>query len=392
MTIKLRKWTSPDGAAKKAWTIDVLERAPDGHTIRVRHNAPKNAREGEARDYEHKVRTAIRGGTWCEPCDTFKAACRCAATAASRPTVNAFSVTWQNRNRRECAFATVDFYDECLRRVFPQLGAMILGDVKFEHVEAFKAHLLDVAKLAPVTVNNTLRTLRALLQYGDKSGLFGDRRAPRVDLLPEVRGKGKFLTAAQSDAFLEWTRNTQPAWYPMCVVLLATGLRIGEITALEWRDIDLKGAVLRVNRTQYLGQFSPAGSAERVIPLEADALRVLKGIPRRLDTVFVFPRRNGKPQATTSSRAFFDTASEFMRGLGVDEASEYSGVEPFTRADNLSAHVLRHTFATRKVGEGVPLKVLSVLMGHASVSTTEIYAKVTDDVLRAAMGQTVGIK
>jgi integrase len=379
----------PSGKQQQSWAIHVVERDPKGVEVEVRKAAPKGSDKGGARDYESAVRNAIREGRWCVPCKDFTQACRCAAAPASLdPTVEKFSATWQARNGRERAHGTVMFYAECLKVILPQLGTMLVKDVRFQHVEAFKAHLLERG-YDKTTCNNILASLRAMLNYAEKSGVFGDGRAPRVELFDDEGGTGKYLTGEQEKALAEWVRKNAPEWYAMIVVMLATGLRIGEVIALEWRDLDMKTETLHVNRVYYRKQFAPAGDAQRAIPLESQAVRAIKQIPRKLDNRFVFPGRNNPHMTEASHRALFKRVTEFMKAkAGEGEASGHSGVEPYSRADNVTPHVLRHTFATRKVTEGVDMKVLSRLMGHASVTTTEIYAKVTDEALRAAMGKT----
>lgn len=381
MSTKLRKWTAPDGTKKQAWTIRISAKAPDGKLVEIRQNAAVNTRD-DAKAEELELRRQIRDGTY-SPRNAP------AAPLAGKKTLAEFAITWQARNARECAHGTVLFYDLCLKHVLPQLGQFVLSEVRTVHVERFKEYLHS-QNLAINTKNNVLASLRALLQYAERMGEFGeDRRAPTVDLLPKIKQKGKYLTAKQTAVLLAWVGANTPEWSIFFTVLLGTGLRIGEAIALEWRDIDMRGETLAVNRTYYRGQIDPAGSAQRTIPLEAEVRRALTGVPRRLDNPFVFPGAKFRRMTEASHRDVFERASTHMKAsLGADEAGDRRGVEPYTRADNLSPHVLRHTFATRKVSEGVPLKVLSVLMGHASVLTTEIYARVTDEALRAAMGQT----
>lgn len=389
MSTFLRKWKY-EGKAASAWYVHVIEGA-----IEVRKRAPKGSRSKDADEYEHKLRVAIRDGNWCVPCVEFKSECQCTiAPVARTQTVEEFAAVWQERNKRECAHGTVLFYGECLKHIKSQFSGVSIGSVTFAQIETFKVYLSGAANLSTTTANNVLRSLRALLEYAARMGKFGDgARAPRVDMFPKVKHAGKFLTENQTKIALAWVKANAPQWAYMFEVMLATGLRIGEVIALEWRDVDLKGSILHVNRVFYRGKFDPAGSAQRSIPLEASALAALSGVVRRLDNPFVFPGGKHKHLTTPSVRWVFQALTEHMRTLkGEEGTGVHKGVEPLKAVHNITPHVLRHTFATRKVGEGVPLKVLSVLMGHASVTTTEIYAKVTDDALRAAMGQKVSNK
>ncbi len=364
MSYFLRKW-----ASGSAWAVDVVEKDPLGQTFHVRKRAPKDSKEKDARQYEHDVRVAIREGKWCKPHDEFLTACECAKKV--NLTLKDFSYQWQARNTRECAKGTVEFYQLCLdKHVLPQLGHIVLSEFKGSHAENLKAYLVEDAQLSKNTVNNNLATLRALVEYGARLGHFGEgRRAPVIYLLSkDKRVPPKYLTVEEQNAAHDWVAKNRPEFLTMFVVMLETGLRIGEIIALQWSDI--VGDTLTVNRTFYLDEETAAGSAHRSIPLSPAAMAALKG-HRHLRGKYVFPiPGTSERMRKGSDRQFFE---DLTAGIGVD----------------ITAHTLRHTFATNQVSKGTPLKTLSVLMGHASVTTTEIYGKVLDEALRAAVGAPV---
>lgn len=393
MSFKPRKWVNADGSKGQGWKIHVVETSPKGR-LEVRKAAPKGSDRNAARTYESQVRTAIREGKWCARDNEFADRCKCTlakAPATADQTIKEFATTWQARNRRECASGTVTFYADCLKHIEAQLGDALVKHVEFEHVESFKAYLQDVAELSPTTTNNVLRGLRAMLRYAEKSGKFGkDGRAPAVVLVPEEKKKGKYLTPEQAEAVKKWTAQFEPEWLDYATTMLGTGIRTCEQVALERRHVDVKEGVLRVSQSYYRGEFTPAGSAERTIPLEAEVLAVMKRrlTPKSLKSPFVFPGSRGQHMTEASPRGYFKRLTKFMRGNAEDGGvSGHRDVEPYTRADNVTAHVFRHTFATRKISEGVDIMVLKELMGHASIDTTMIYARVTDEKLREAMGQ-----
>ncbi len=144
----------------------------------------------------------------------------------------------------------------------------------------------------------------------------------------------------------------------MLETLYATGLRVSELVALKRFEVNLDAGVLRV-----LGK----GSKERLVPLGEEAVdwitRYLGGRTDRADALFV----TGRGGAMTR-QAFW----HLIRRYG---ARAIPG-------KRLSPHVLRHAFATHLINHGADLRVVQMLLGHADISTTQIYTHVTRERLR----------
>jgi integrase len=143
------------------------------------------------------------------------------------------------------------------------------------------------------------------------------------------------------------------------MVGLRTGLRVGELIALRWEDVDFRTRKLRVKRSIYAGvETSPKSGRERDVPLSAKALAALKA------------HRKQHPK------------DEAVFGVGDGGRMTRHMVTPalhrFARAAGLEAvgpHVLRHSFGSHSAMLGVPVRILQDWMGHASVTQTEAYAK-----------------
>jgi len=193
-----------------------------------------------------------------------------------------------------------------------------------------------------------------------------DIAAPRV---PQALPKA--LTEAEVEALLDAVVGDDPTALrdrAMLETLYATGLRISELVGLDVGDLDLEDGFLRA-----FGK----GAKERLVPVGTAARAALaawlpaRGTPGRAarrridpDAVFVNPagRRLTRQGAWKIVRAY-----GLRAGLG----------------GRLSPHVLRHSCATHMVEHGADLRVVQELLGHASVSTTQVYTKVTQARLRA---------
>jgi len=144
---------------------------------------------------------------------------------------------------------------------------------------------------------------------------------------------------------------------------LQTGLRIGEICALTWADLDLKAGLLRVNKTLqrvYLGPNctkvvldSPkTAHSYREIPLSAQLIVQLRPLKRRAQLGHYVLTNSAKPAEPGTFRAYF---KRLIHSLELPP---------------IRFHGLRHSFATRCIECGCDYKTVSALLGHANISTT----------------------
>jgi integrase/recombinase XerD len=145
----------------------------------------------------------------------------------------------------------------------------------------------------------------------------------------------------------------------MLETLYATGLRVSELVRLKTFEVNLDAGVLRV-----MGK----GSKERLVPLGEEAVewiaRYLKARNGAADALFLTARRAGM------------TRQAFWHLIRRHGARAIPGKK-------LSPHVLRHAFATHLINHGADLRVVQLLLGHADISTTQIYTHVARERLKA---------
>jgi integrase/recombinase XerD len=147
-------------------------------------------------------------------------------------------------------------------------------------------------------------------------------------------------------------------------LLYATGIRVSELTSARTMDLDWELGLLQV---------TGKGSKERIVPVGAIALEVVEryltqvrpGLDRGRSAGALFLNRRGRP------------LSRMTVWNLVEEARKRAGVER-----RISPHTLRHTFATHLLEGGADLAVVQELLGHADISTTQIYTHVDREYLR----------
>ena len=150
----------------------------------------------------------------------------------------------------------------------------------------------------------------------------------------------------------------------MLEVLYASGLRVSELVSLRTFEVNLEAGVLRV-----MGK----GSKERLVPLGEEAVHWLQRYLR-------------EARARLLKRAASDALFVTARGAGMTRQAFWHNIKRYgARAvpgRSLSPHVLRHAFATHLINHGADLRVVQMLLGHADISTTQIYTHVARERLK----------
>jgi integrase len=219
------------------------------------------------------------------------------------------------------------------------------------------------------------------------------------------KGSREALTIEQQKLFLDYLRNTPKFlhWYPIFFIMTNTGLRVGEITGLRWRDVSLEKGTISVNHTLvyydhrdensktgcYFNVHTPKTEAgKRQVPMlefvkEAFLMereyQQLIGLECKVTidgyTDFIFLNRDG---GTFYQGSLNKTIRRIIRDCN-DEVLQ-KGEENPVLLPHFSCHSLRHTFTTRMCEAGVNIKVMQDTLGHADISTTlNIYADVTKE-------------
>ncbi|MCI8469557.1 MAG: tyrosine recombinase [Eggerthellaceae bacterium] len=236
---------------------------------------------------------------------------------------------------------------------------------------------LDQARYARKTVNRRLSSLRGLFRWLNVTGQVAENPASAVQgpklpaTLPKTIPPADMarLLSVHAKRDLDGTPRDQTPRdlrdQALLEFLYACGARISEASGLLLASVDFDRAQAKV-----LGK----GSKERIIPLHdlaLDAMRtyLLVGRPallggRACDRFFVSSR--GNPMGTDAMRKMFKAT---VRAAGLD--------------DGLSPHDMRHTFATDLLSGGADLRTVQEMLGHVSLSTTQIYTHVSPERLRA---------
>lgn len=216
--------------------------------------------------------------------------------------------------------------------------------------------------LAPNTVVGVVRTVVRHIENAGKAG--HDVVDARAALAKFLRTERRNLVLPSPQELAAFDAHPVPVWLRHAVVLAAsTGLRIGEVAGLQWRDIDWERGTLRVERqgTARIGVYTApkTASSVRTVPLGAGLLARLRVAHRE---------RPGHVDGVTGpviwgARGRGVSASTL--GLAFDRWREHLGVR-----EGVTFHTLRHGYATAMLEAGVALPTVSGLLGHSSADIT----------------------
>ncbi len=250
------------------------------------------------------------------------------------------------------------------------IGAMVQADINV--IRAFLGHLNQL-QYSPATMARKIATLRSFHRWMNKRGLIEsnpmllirtpkqNKRLPKAITVEEIEK----LLSAPDDSNLLGARDRA-----ILETLYSTGIRVSELVGINRGDIDDPGEALIVRGK---------GRKERIVPLGSHALRALRHYVSILDADLrqaglspdpVAPLFVNKHGTRLSTRSVRRKVTKYLTQIGLDP--------------EISPHTLRHSFATHLLDNGADLRSVQELLGHQSLSTTQVYTHLTTQRLRNA--------
>jgi integrase/recombinase XerD len=262
---------------------------------------------------------------------------------------------------------TVDGYRNDLTRLGEALARKGGLDLLTADAPTLSAHMRDLMRqgLSPRSISRALSAIRGFYIHLVATGERADD--PAVNLLPPKQFKTlpKVLSEAQVDDLLAAPDLSTPLGLrdrAMLELLYATGLRVSELVGLQLPQLRLD--------VGYLIAFGK-GSKERVVPVGEQAEAWVQRYLREVRPGLV----EGRHQAV-----FVNFRGEPMTRMGFWKGLKAYGVKTGIR--DLSPHVLRHSFATHLLEHGADLRSVQTMLGHADISTTQIYTHIHQERIR----------
>jgi integrase len=335
------------------WMVDFAIDVPGKGRVRIRKESPVRTKRG-AQAYERQLREQLLHPATPEP-------------AAKRTTVRKFSDEFL---RNWAAIYNRPVEQEQKKRVLknhllPAMGDLRLDEVDARVLAAYSRMKIDEG-LHPNTVNHHLACISRMLHQAQEWGYLD--RVPRMRKIELPPLKWDFLSPEDSDRLLSAAESQGKGEHALVLTAVRTGLRISELLALHWDDVDLVAGTLRVCRSRPgVGpEVQTKTKRQRVVELSPQLVEVLRH-HRHLRGPYVFSERGGMPLTR-------DEANGILR-----RACRKAGLR------QVSWRVLRHTFASQLRMAGRDLQEVKELLGHTDIAMTLRYAHLAPTARRDAV-------
>lgn len=266
---------------------------------------------------------------------------------------------------------TVSAYSRDLDRYLAYLDTLAienLSDLTGEQVAGFVEYLSDEG-LAPSSLARTLTAVRSFHKFALGEGWAEDNPAKDLKLPKQDKRLPKPISIEEVTALIDAASILDPPIGPrdqaLMEVLYGTGARISEAVGLAIDDVDLEGHAVRL-----FGK----GRKERVVPLGSYAIDAIEAYLVR-----------ARPELASKGKG---TPALFLNTLGrpLSRQSAWAVIQACAdRAgitSHISPHTLRHSYATHLLSGGADVRVVQELLGHSSVTTTQIYTAVSIETLK----------
>ena len=226
-----------------------------------------------------------------------------------------------------------------------------------EHIERYIAYMTGRGKSA-ASVARSVASLKSFYSYLLSQGVVRSNPAKPTAAVRTERKLPQILSGKEVDLFLEQPQCVDPKGYrdhAMLELLYATGIRVSELIGLNVEDVNLPAGLIRcVSRGK-----------ERIIPLYAAAVKALTDYVRDI-----------RPQLVLTPREpalFVNMSGERMSRQGFWKIVKYYQEKAQIDKD-ITPHTLRHSFAAHLLENGADLRSIQEMLGHADISSTQIYS------------------
>lgn len=256
---------------------------------------------------------------------------------------------------------TIDTYFNALNHLNNEIKKDILK-LNSNDIENFISKL----NLESSSISNYLSAYKTFYNYYIKIGKISINPIDKVDSPKLVKHLPTYLTVEEVDKLLNIdmkdafsARNKS-----LLELLYATGLRISELTNLEFKNIDLNECIVRI-----MGK----GSKERIVPINDLAIKYLK--------IYVKDYRHKLVKTEQNNYVYLNNHGKKMTRQGIFKMIKKRTMETGIKKD-VSPHTLRHSIATHMLENGADLRIIQEFLGHESIGTTQIYTHLTNKKLK----------
>ena len=292
-------------------------------------------------------------------------------TAFDRPgaglTLDAFAETFLQRIQQTRKLSTHEGYQQTLtRNIKPMLGKLDLHAVTREKVKALAMAGLEKGQ-SPKTVQNTIRCLSSLFSHAVEDGLLIVNPALKPGkFLPKISKRRGInpLTRAEVATLLNTAKAHASRYYPVLLCAARTGLRMGELLALRWEDLDFRERFIQVSRNYtHWNLTTPKSGESRRVDMSLELTQVLKDLKleRQIDA--------GASGTGVPPWVFCNENGGLLHPNNIRDRIFY-GLLKKAGLRQVRFHDLRHSYASLLLQQGESPVYVKEQLGHSSIQIT----------------------
>ncbi|MDR1168207.1 MAG: tyrosine recombinase [Heliobacteriaceae bacterium] len=273
---------------------------------------------------------------------------------------------------------TVKAYGSDILSYLLWLGDDGCENVNFSRVRSY-LHFIQKFDYKKTTIARKIASIRTFYKYLYRERIAGSNPAMNLSALKRPKSLPKFLTPDEVERILNATKIETPAGYrnrAILELLWASGMRVSELSGLNFGDLNLEN-----NEITVFGK----GAKERIILITDRAKSYLE---RYIKTArALIPKGYGTDVPVENSPVFINNTG-FRLQTGTVRNVIKDIVNKIHLPKHVTPHVFRHSFATHLIENGADLRVVQELLGHASISNTQIYTHVSTQRLKDVYDET----
>ncbi len=280
-------------------------------------------------------------------------------------------------SERGASYNTISAYKLDLESFEEFLKEINICNAKLENIREFISHL-KTQEYSAKSINRKISSLRQFYQFLASEEVIEENPTIELELQKQAKKLPKMLAIQEIEQLFKFLSNDKPEMIRlacMLAIIYSAGLRVSELVSLKLSNFDMKH-----NKVAPIFYVKGKGEKERICILNEEAQQYLLQylairdffIPKKQSSqcLWLFPSNNNHI-----------TRNRF--GQMLKELALNAGIDP----GKISPHVLRHSFASHLLENGADLRSIQELLGHSSISTTQIYTHVANKKLKQVIQQ-----
>lgn len=270
-------------------------------------------------------------------------------------TVESIMKNWLYLTKHKTKYSTFVKYETIINNhIIPELGKINVSMLTAKRISEFTDKL--IGSFATATVNNILIVLEMGFDYAEEEY---NIKCPKISLLKQSRQEMRVLSRSEQQTLIRYIRNNDNCFSFGILFALFTGIRIGELCALQWDDI--KDNKIHISKTMQRIKNEDGKSTVMITEPKTDKSNRIIPVPT---AIYELIEKYRKPKGYVIRQANDKFIEPRLLQKKFGEITSACGLE------NVNFHALRHTFATRCIESGFDVKTLSEILGHTNVRTT----------------------